>query len=666
MDKRSLFFLFITILPSIVQSQGIQDSVFHLQEVIKTAERIFKKETAGMKQTKVDTLVLLEKKSVSLSELLSENTPVFIKSHGRGALATASFRGTAPSHTQVTWNGININSPMTGMVDFSLIPVYVIDDMTLKHGASSLSEQSGGLGGSISINNKPDWNNKFGFKYRQSIGSFNTYDEFLQLSIGNKKIQSKTRVYHSTSENDYTFINKSIGNNINPQTGEYINPLDTNKHAEWKKYGLLQEIYYHANHKNIISTTYWGQYADRTIPKVTSFEGDENANLNNQKDYDHKVVVKWSNYSDKGKLHVNSGYSHKNLDYTLHNQIPGQGLLAAIYSESCSKSCLNKISYNYNFSKSFSLKSSIDGNYHSVLSKDSVTKAGYTEERTELSAFLSLHKNFANKLNFMLMMRQEYVDEECTPFVPFLGFDFRLLQEKDLILKGNIARNFHMPTLNDLYWLPGGNPDLLPEEGFSFEFGLIYQTLLKKQKLHSEITYYRTDIDNWIVWLPTYKGYWEPLNIKRVLSKGIETSVTLSGKIGKINYRTLLNYAYTSSVNYGDIKTWGDESYGKQLVYVPLHSGNGLYSVEYNGFFITYQYNYYSERFTTSSNNTAKRDWLYPYHMNDISLGKNLDLKKIKLSAELKIYNLFDETYHSILYRPMPGRNYLLILSFQF
>ena len=78
----------------------------------------------------------------------------------------------------------------------------------------------------------------------------------------------------------------------------------------------------------------------------------------------------------------------------------------------------------------------------------------------------------------MRMMRQEYVDGDFTPIVPFFGFDFRLVKEKDLILKGNIARNFHMPTLNDLYWLPGGNPDLLHGEGFSFELGLAYEKTL--------------------------------------------------------------------------------------------------------------------------------------------------------------------------------------------
>ena len=164
-----IFILLSTVLP--VRAQHLKDTL-HLQEVIIRADRFFKKENAGMKETRVDSLILLQKMNLSLSELLSENTSVFIKSMGRGALATASFRGTAASHTQVSWNGININSPMIGMVDFSLIPVYIIDDMNLKHGTASISDQSGGLGGSISINNTVDWNKPFGVKYMQGFGSY--------------------------------------------------------------------------------------------------------------------------------------------------------------------------------------------------------------------------------------------------------------------------------------------------------------------------------------------------------------------------------------------------------------------------------------------------------------------------------------------------------------
>jgi outer membrane receptor protein involved in Fe transport len=79
-----------------------------------------------------------------------------------------------------------------------------------------------------------------------------------------------------------------------------------------------------------------------------------------------------------------------------------------------------------------------------------------------------------------------------------------------------------------------------------------------------------------------------------------------------------------------------------------------------------YQYNAYSERFTTSSNDLTRRDWLYPYFMSDVTLGGELRIRKTGFSAELKIFNLFNETYHSVLYRPMPGRNYQLVLKFKF
>lgn len=661
MLKRFYLIIILILISRISFSQGIRDSIFLLSPVEVSADRIFKKEKAGMKETKVDSIVLLDKANLSLSELLSENTTVFIKSHGRGALATASFRGTAASHTQVSWNGININSPMAGMVDFSLIPVYIIDDMNLKHGTASIADQSGGLGGSINISNRVDWNKKLNIKYMQGVGSYSTYDEFLQIGGGNKKVQVKTRLYHNFSENNYTYQNRGIAN-IDPTTGAVSNPKDTNSHADFTKYGLLQEVYYRPTSKNVVSAKYWGQWADRTIPRATSYEGPDNSNLNDQTDNDHKAVVDWNYYGEQSKFVLKSGYSQKQLSYTLKNYVPGIGLIPAIFSESKQQSTLNSAAYSFNFNNNLSIESSLDFNYHDVASRDSVKKTGYEQQRKELSGFLAVRTSFFDRLNLNFMFRQDWIDNSFVPFVPFFGFDYRVFKEVDFLFKGNIARNYHQPSLNDLYWQPGGNPDLLPEEGISSEVGLEYQKVLGTHLLKSEITAYRSDIDNWIIWIPSYKGYWEPRNIKRVLSQGIEYSLSLKGKINQVNYRINGNYAFTSSINYGDPLVWGDESYGKQLAYVPLHSGNVVLNLSYKGYSMTYQHNSYSERFTTSSNDVSRRDWLYPYFMNDIALGKELQIKKVKLSAELKIYNLFDETYHSILYRPMPGRNYMLLI----
>jgi iron complex outermembrane receptor protein len=647
-------------------SQGIRDSVFHIKQVTVISNQIFKKEKAGMKQTRIDSIVLTEKINASLSELLSQNTSVFIKSNGRGALSTASFRGTTPSHTQVTWNGININSPMLGMVDFSLIPVYIIDDVNLKHGAASIADQSGGLGGSVNIGNSADWNNKTSVKCMAGVGSYNTYNSFLQFNIGNKKIQSKSRIYYNYSKNDYTFLNKSIGN-INPQTGEITNPLDTNKNADYMQFGFLQELYFRTDNKNIFSLKWWGQKADRTIPQATSYEGPDNSNLNNQVDIDNKIVTDYKHYFDnKNKLFVRTGFSQKQLDYKLENYVPGIGLIPAIYSQSSIYSSYNNISFFIKSVKTLTVKLSIDANFHNVNSKDSVSKTGYNENRDEFSGFMSISKEFFEKININIMLRQDFVDNNFTPFIPYVGVDYKPFAKYNFIIKGNIARNYHQPTLNDLYWQPGGNPDLLPEDGFGYETGIEYQTMFQNFALSTEITAYYNDIDNWIIWIPSYKGYWEPRNIKKVISKGVEINTGISGSINKLRYRVNLTYAYTNSKNYGDLLVWGDESYGKQLVYIPLHSGNFMANINYKGFFITWQHNSYSERYTTSSNNITRRDWLYPYFMNDLSCGKVFNVNKNTFSAELKIYNLFNETYHSVLYRPMPGINFLLLLSAKF
>ncbi len=150
-----------------------------------------------------------------------------------------------------------------------------------------------------------------------------------------------------------------------------------------------------------------------------------------------------------------------------------------------------------------------------------------------------------------------------------------------------------------------------------------------------------------------------------MLSKGLEYNIQLQGYISEFSYRLSTTYGYTHAVNQGDPLIWSDESYGKQLVYIPLHSGNMMAHLGWGNLFFTYQFNTYSERYTTSSNDVSRRDKLYPYFMNDISAGSTFRLKRLDLSLEFKVYNLLNEPYHTILYRPMPGRNYQLVFKIQ-
>lgn len=649
-------------------AQGIRDSVFRIGGVEVTADPLFEKDHAGMRETLIDTAVLADKAMLTLSDLLAENSTVFIKDHGRGALATASFRGSAPSHTQVNWNGITLNSPMAGMVDFSLIPVFLVDRLSLRHGASSLSDGGGGIGGAIQIDNTAQWERGRGVQYLQGIGSYRTFDELLQAGLGNRTFRSETRVYHSYSRNNYPFENLAVGQ-LDPITGKIVHPVQTNDDAAFFRYGILQELYFRPGSGHLVSVRYWGQSAERTIPRPTSYEGPEVSNLNRQQDRDHRVVAQWNHDGANGHWMVRSGYSMKHLDFQQWSGVPGLGTIPVVSSRSVQQSSFNTVSYRYAPDRRWSLEGKIDLNYHDVSSGDSVTRQGYHQRRPEVAMLLAAGKDFEDRLNLRVMLRQDWIDGRWAPFSPYLGFDLRLIRGKELILKGHVARNYHAPSLNDLYWQPGGNPSLEPEQGWTgetgLEYGKVFEGVSGNPRIRTELTAYRSDIRQWIIWTPGFKGYWEPRNVARVLSTGLEYGITISAGHGDFGYRVNGSYAYTRTINYGDKAVWGERSYGKQLVYIPLHSGNLLIHLSFRNYFLSWQYNAYSERFTTSSNDLTRRSRLPPYFINHLSAGRSFSVGKFNLSAEMRIYNLFNESYQTILYRPMPGRHYHLVLLFK-
>ncbi|MGG6548803.1 UNVERIFIED_CONTAM: TonB-dependent receptor, partial [Prevotella sp. 15_C9] len=78
----------------------------------------------------------------------------------------------------------------------------------------------------------------------------------------------------------------------------------------------------------------------------------------------------------------------------------------------------------------------------------------------------------------------------------------------------------------------------------------------------------------------------------------------------------------------------------------------------------SYKWSYYSERFTTTSNEVSYiTGRLKPYYMNDLSVEKRFSWKWVELSVKGIVNNLFGSEYVTVLSRPMPRRNYELFLE---
>ena len=175
---------------------------FKIKEVIITRKQI-SSEQPGFKGYNIDSVQLKNYSLFSLTDVLKESTPLFIKCYGSGGIATSSFRGTSAGHTQIAWTGIVINDPMLGQSDFSLIPAGLIENVMISFGGASMDLGNGAIGGIINLENDPSWKRHTLIETTTGTGSFGRYTGLAKAIAGNDHFQSVTKVYINHSQNDF-------------------------------------------------------------------------------------------------------------------------------------------------------------------------------------------------------------------------------------------------------------------------------------------------------------------------------------------------------------------------------------------------------------------------------------------------------------------------------
>lgn len=599
--------------------------------------------TVGTRVSNMSTLLLKGNQTKSLGELLSDNSMVYIKSLGQGALATSSFRGTSSGHTQVNWNGININPVMSGSFDFSQIPVFFADNVTLYHGSGHLKGGTGALGGSINIDNTANWRDTSRFSAFTEIGSYDTYTAAVSLRHMFKKSLFKTRLYYQQSENNYRYLNKVFKKD---PFYEY------RKEARYKMAGVMQEAYFPISGNSVIYSNLWVQYGNRRLPQpiivnITQHEKQKDASL--------KYLIGYNYNKGKHDFSIKGAYIFNALDYEKwfdNDYFPKEG------SINRSQSIHITGDYLYQHSKNLDINGSVKYT-HDFVNATNYLKSSVSKNvlSVQAGALWSVYSQF--KLNGHIMM--EINENRFAPTFS-AGFSSPLLS-KNLVAKANLSYNYKFPNMNDLYWQPGGNPNLKPEKGFSYDATLTFTPKIRDYVyLKSEVTAYLMNIDNWIMWLPTMNWYWEPRNVQNVLSYGLE--VLAECNLIFDNYRAKLgvNYSYSPSINM-ERNFEGDNTYHKQLPYVPLQKANARLSVDYKKLSFVYQVCYTGKRYTSADESYST----VAYTIHDVELRYDYVLKsRYKLTPKVRINNIFDAFYESTQYYPMPLQNISLSIMLTF
>ena len=630
----------------------------------------------GAQITKLDSTALKENIALSMADILMFNSAIFVKNYGRATLSTVAFRGTSPSHTQVSWNGMKINNPMLGMTDFSTIPSYFIDDASLLHGTSSVNETGGGLGGSVKLSTKPAKAEGFGLQYVQGVGSFKTFDGFLRLTYGNDHWQTSTRVVYSSSPNDYKFRNHDKKENIYDEEMNIIDqyyPIERNRSGAFKDFHFLQEVYYNTGKNDRFGLNAWYINSNRELAMLTVDHGDATDFENRQREETFRSVLSWDHFGEGLKLSAKGGYIHTWVAYDYKRDL-GNGIMAHMTrSRSKINTFYGLLDADYHLGTKWLFTSNLSLHQHIVESRDknilrqdgNKAIVGYLKGRPELSGSLSAKWRPVERIGLSVVVREEMFGKEWTPIIPAFFVDGVLSQRGNIMAKASVSRNFRFPSLNDLYFLPGGNPDLKKESGWTYDAGLSFA--IGREGIYTfdgSASWFESYIKDWIIWLPTTKGFFSPDNIKDVHAYGVELKGNLNASLSK-SWRLSLNgtFSWTPSINEGEPRTPADQSVGKQLPYVPEYSSSVTGRLSWRTWSFLYKWCYYSERFTMSSNDISLTGKLPQYFMSNITLEKGVALDWADLSLKCAVNNLFNEEYLSVLSRPMPGINFEVFVS---
>lgn len=626
---KSFLLYILCLISAFANSQPVfRNDTIKINEVLITGKKN-NAALAGFKKISADSATLNFYSLGTVAEVMSENAALFIKSYGMGGVATPSFRGTGAVNTQVMWNGIEIDHPMLGQSDFSLLPAGMIDELHIYFGGASMELNSGAAGGIILLETRPVWRKEDRFTLNSGVGSFENYSGLVSGKSGSDNFQSVTKAFFQSAENNFRYLNTVSSSE--PFT-------ETRKNNQVRQTGFLQELYYRKSDK-VLSARIWYQNADRNLPaslltQQTAKQSDES--IRTLINYDFNKGI--SSYSVSGAWLMNK------MNYS--NQ------LASIDSRNISDEYIIKADFSRNLWDNSRLEIVLNEKYNIVRSNNYEKNA--VRNSANLSASLSTLTN--GRLNGTFVIRQILHEKEMLLPDFSSGVQIRLLDLKEYFLKANVSRNSRIPTMNDLYWAVGGNKDLKNEYAWIYE--LNYQMndrVFSLIDLNYDISVFRNSMKDMIQWHPGEFSYWIADNIQKVNSTGLETSLSLKYKFKR--FTSIVNAAYS----YTRASDENNEGSHKQLIYTPENQANASLRIKFGEVYSTWKTNMTGKRYTTADNTK----YLPAYLLNNIAAGIRHEAEWGMLDISFDIDNLFDINYETIAYYPLPGRTFMIKLLVQ-
>lgn len=640
-----------------------QDSVrvHHIQEVVVTS-RLISRETIPSQTLGGEELKKLN--SLSVADALRYFSGLQLKDYGGvGGIKTVNIRSMGTNHLGIFYDGIELGNAQNGQIDLGQFSLDNVEEISLYNGQRSAIFQPAsdfGNAGSVYIRTKAPrfmMGRRYNLLVRAKYGSSDT---FRFSSLWEQKlsdhISSSLSTGVLTSSGRYKFRYRRV-------TEDNTVAYDT---TAVRHNGDIWAFRIEENVRGGIADGYWNvkaytYHSERGIPGAIV----NNVWRRGERQWDHntfgqavfqksfgdkfstKALAKYAYYvtryvnNDETQIHVDNTYRQQEMYFSTSNvyEILSKWSVSMSYDFKWNK--LNANMVDFAFPHRYS-------NFVSLAT--ALTLSRIQAQASLVEQVVKDHVKYGVSSSSRSTLTPAF-------FVNVYPFESKLLA-----VKAFAKKSFRMPTFNDLYYADMGNSKLNPESALQYDLGFV----LNKDWKQGFVDHFRLQVDGYyntvhdkIVAYPKGQQFrWTMLNLGKVHIKGVDAMAEVGlepAKDWKVTAR--LQYTYQDARDVTDSNT---SYYKDQIPYIPWHSGSAILGLSWREWDLAYSFIYSGERYSQQEN--ILYNHLQPWYTHDMSVVYHAR----RWSARLDVNNIFSQDYDVILNYPMPKRNYMLTLEYNF
>ena len=640
-----------------------QDSVrvHHIQEVVVTS-RLISRETIPSQTLGGEELKKLN--SLSVADALRYFSGLQLKDYGGvGGIKTVNIRSMGTNHLGIFYDGIELGNAQNGQIDLGQFSLDNVEEISLYNGQRSAIFQPAsdfGNAGSVYIRTKaPRF--MMGRRYNLLVrAKYGASDTFRFSSLWEQKlsdhISSSLSTGVLTSSGRYKFRYRRV-------TEDNTVAYDT---TAVRHNGDIWAFRIEENVRGGIADGYWNvkaytYHSERGIPGAIV----NNVWRRGERQWDHntfgqavfqksfgdkfstKALAKYAYYvtryvnNDETQIHVDNTYRQQEMYFSTSNvyEILSKWSVSMSYDFKWNK--LNANMVDFAFPHRYS-------NFVSLAT--ALTLSRIQAQASLVEQVVKDHVKYGASSSSRSTLTPAF-------FVNVYPFESKLLAVRVFAKK-----SFRMPTFNDLYYADMGNSKLNPESALQYDLGFV----LNKDWKQGIVDHFRLQVDGYyntvhdkIVAYPKGQQFrWTMLNLGKVHIKGVDAMAEVGlepAKDWKVTAR--LQYTYQNARDVTDPNT---SYYKDQIPYIPWHSGSAILGLSWREWDLSYSFIYSGERYSQQEN--ILYNHLQPWYTHDMSVAYHAR----RWSARLDVNNIFSQDYDVILNYPMPKRNYMLTLEYNF